>query len=417
MTNKSQYTVKELAQHFKVPTSSVYSWIKKGKLNATRNNGKLIIIEDKLLLSFISELKKRQYEAELELNCPIELLGYGDWHKTLDYYSWLFKVCYTPLNDIKKKRFNIRYIFESYLVTNKVNLKKIKSHFYSKEIITKNITDDLKRGWYNELAFIFPLKNSTLGVSFREITENLKISMERFSFPSWKITECYYSSYFYLRSIALYKNPTLRVEEHKSTLNTFKNNALDSLRNTIWKFPLDIEYKPKTKFFASKTLAGQLQHLNYNYSNHPRSPNLSPLEIVKDIYTNFQKRGKGLSKPTHYTLFDFLLEFRIWANYLDIDNLLNLYGGGFKGFLDQNLSLLLFFIGGITELIYISVFGEAQYLKELQDLYTLFAKNNSEIKDNFIYSSIYQRMKIFKLKGYITEEIVIETIINENEIS
>jgi len=417
MINEDQFTAKELAQLFEVSTSSVYGWIKKGKLTATRTNGKLIIPRDELYSSFVSEFIKKRYEVEPEPYFPDELLAYSDWHQTLDYFSWLFKACYSHPNDLKKKHFNIRHIFENYLTLHKVELKKIKTQFNSADIKTKSITDDLKRGWYNELAFIYPLKNATLGISFREVTENLKISTTRFSFPSWKITECYYSSYFYLRTIAQYKNPNFRIQEHKATLNSFKNSALDSLRKTLWKFPLDIEYRPKTKYFASKTPAGQLKHLKHKYSSHPRTPNLSPLEVTKDIYSNFQKRGKSFSKPSHYTLFDFLLEFRIWANYLDIDNLLNLYGEGFKGFLDQNLSLILFFIGGLTELIYISVFGEEQYLKELQNLYTLFAKNNSDIKDNFIYSSVYQRMKIYKLRGYISREIKIDSIINDNEIN
>ena len=68
MTNKNQYTVNELAQHYEVPTSSVYSWIKKGKLNATRNNGKLIIIKDKLLLSFISALYLVKI-CQIEVTC------------------------------------------------------------------------------------------------------------------------------------------------------------------------------------------------------------------------------------------------------------------------------------------------------------------------------------------------------------
>lgn len=417
MIKENQHTPKELAELFDVPISTVYYWIKKGKLTATQTKGKLVIHRDELFSSFISEFVKKKYEVEPEPYFPDELLAYSDWHQTLDYYSWLFKVCYSHPDDLKKKHFNIRNIFENYLTIHKVELKKIKTQFTSADLKAKSITDDLKRGWYNELAFIYPLKNATLGISFREVTENLKISTTRFSFPSWKITECYYSSYFYLRTIAQYKNPNFRIQEHKATLNSFKNNALDSLRKTLWKFPLDIEYKPKTKYFASKTLAGQLKHLKHKYSLHPRVPNLSPLEITKDIYSNFQKRGKRFSKPSHYTLFDFLLEFRIWANYLDIDNLLNLYGEGFKGFLDQNLSLILFFIGGITELIYISVFGEQQYLNELQNLYTLFAKNNNDIKDNFIYSSVYQRMKIYKLRGYISSEIKIDSIINDNEIN
>jgi len=416
MKTEDQYTVKELAQIFKVSPSSIYAWIKKGKLTVKRTNQKLIIPQDERFSSFLSAFVKKKDEIESEPYFPDKLLGYRDWHQTLEYFSWLFKCCYTDPKDLKKKNFSIRHIFENYLTLHKVELRKVKSQFNLSKIKSKSITDDLKRGWYNELAFIYPLKKDTLGISFREITQNSKISAKRFSFPSWKITECYYSSYFYLRAITQYKNPNFRIQEHKATLSSFKNNALDSLKKTLWKFPLDIEYKPNTKYFALKTLAGRLKHLKYQYSYYPRTPNLSPLEITKHIYLNFRKRGKSFNKPIHYTLFDFLLEFRIWANYLDIDNLLSLYGEGYKGFLDQNLSLILFFICGLTELIYISVFGEKQYLKELQELYSLFAKNNSVIKDSFIYSSVYQRMRIYRLRGYIRDEIRIERTINRNEI-
>lgn len=417
MTSEDQFTPKEFAQDFEVSISSVYSWLKKGKLTSIQDDGKIKILRDELFSSFLVEYIKKKEGIEPEPYFPEELLAYSDWHQTLDYFSWLFKVCYSSPTDIKKNKFNIRLIFEKYLTDNKIDLNQIKKQFISSDIKAKAITDDLKRGWYNELAFIYPLKNATLGISFREITGNLELSTTRFSFPSWKITECYYSSYFYIRSIAIYKNPNFRIQEHKSTLKTFKNNALDSLKKTLWKFPLDIEYKPKQKYFTSKTLVGQLKHLKYDYCRHPRIPYLTPLDIAKDIYSNFKKRGKTFKNPSHYTLFDFLLEFRIWANYLDIDNLLNLYGKGYKGYLDQNLSLILFFIGGLTELIYISVFGEEQYLAELQNLYTLFAKNNNDIKDNFIYSSVYQRMKIYKLRGYIINEIKIDSIINGNEIN
>jgi hypothetical protein len=219
-----------------------------------------------------------------------------------------------------------------------------------------------------------------------------------------------------LRTIAQYKNPNFRLEEHKATLNAFKNSALASFKKTLWSFPLDIEYKPKSKYYISKTLAAFLPHLKHKYSKHPRAPYLSPIEITKDVYLNFKKRGKSFKKSTHYTLFDYLFEFRIWANYLDIDNLLSLYGEGYKSFLDQNLSLILFIIGGLTELIYIAVFGEQKYLQELQNLYSLFAVNNNEIKDNFVCSSVYQRMKIYKLKGFINNEITIQIRDNPNEI-
>jgi hypothetical protein len=97
--------------------------------------------------------------------------------------------------------------------------------------------------------------------------------------------------------------------------------------------------------------------------------------------------------------------------------LLSLWGEGFKAFLDQNLSLLLFVAGGLTELIFIASFGEKEYLKELQNMYDLFAKNNADIRESFRYTSIYQRMRIYRLKGYIASEIQIVVKIDENEIA
>lgn len=412
------YTIKQFSDIFEIPKSRVYYYIKTGKLNCEKIHSKISIIRDENHSNIISELiQNKIYYGIDEPYVPNELMDYENWHQTIDYMSWLLKVTYSEPNKIKNKHFNIRYIFENYIDKNQIITSVLKKEFGNKNLKTKEIIDDLKRGWYNELSFIYPLKNSTLGVSFKDISENLDVSSIRFQFPSWKITEYYYSSYFYFRAISQFKNSTFRIQEHKATQNTFKNNALNSLKKNLWKFPFNIEYFPSKRFYAKKLTVDRHKHLEYKYSYHPRAPHLSPLEITKEIHSLFRKRGKSFSKPTHYTYFDYILEFRIWANYLDIDNLLSLYGSGYKAFLDQNLSLILFIVGGITELICISVFGEEKYLIELQNMYDLFAKNNKEIKDNFIYTSLFQRMKIYKLKGIISREIDIESIINENEIN
>jgi hypothetical protein len=80
-------------------------------------------------------------------------------------------------------------------------------------------------------------------------------------------------------------------------------------------------------------------------------------------------------------IFDFLHDFRVWANYQNIDDLLSLRGIGYKAFIDQNLSLLLFMIGGITEICYIAVHGAESYLRNLQKLYDLFALNNPQLEN------------------------------------
>jgi hypothetical protein len=406
----------EIAVAFDVSVSTVYGWIRRGRLNITREDGRIAVLFDEHYSILVRDWINKKYSKTPEPFFPNELTDYGDWHQTIDYISWLFKVCYSDRSEVKKKQFNIRRIFENYLTTHKISLKSVRNNFHSGNLALVAITDDLKRGWYNELAFSYPQKVATLGISFREIHANLAISNNRFLFPSWKITEAYYSAYFYFRSIALYKNPNFRLEEHKATLNSFKSSALKNFQKSLWKFPLDIEYRPGKRFYAAKTLVGTIDHLKYGYCKHPRAPYLSPLDIVKKVQDHYRRRAKRFKKSAHYTIFDFLLEFRIWANYLDIDNLLSFYGGGYKAFLDQNLSLLLFFFGGLCELPFIANFGEEKYLYELQNLYTLFSKNNDEGKHNFVYTPIYQRMRIYRLIGFVESEINVEIPPDENLI-
>jgi hypothetical protein len=97
-----------------------------------------------------------------------------------------------------------------------------------------------------------------------------------------------------------------------------------------------------------------------------------------------------------YTLFDFLHDFRVWANYLDIDNMLSLWGQGYKAFLDQNLAAILFFIGGIAELCVVAALGEDAYLRQLQHIFDLFAANNPEIEESFSSTPLCQRHDIFR---------------------
>jgi hypothetical protein len=83
-------------------------------------------------------------------------------------------------------------------------------------------------------------------------------------------------------------------------------------------------------------------------------------------FIKLSKSADKQEKNIQYTLFDYLHDFRIWANYIDINNILALWGKGYKGFLDQNLSFLLFIIDGISELCYISVHGQEKYIRILQ---------------------------------------------------
>lgn len=65
MTNEDHHTVKEFSKLFEVSTSTVYSWIRKGKLTAIRVNGNVIIERDGLFSTFVSDFIKKKYETEL----------------------------------------------------------------------------------------------------------------------------------------------------------------------------------------------------------------------------------------------------------------------------------------------------------------------------------------------------------------
>jgi hypothetical protein len=106
-------------------------------------------------------------------------------------------------------------------------------------------------------------------------------------------------------------------------------------------------------------------------------------------------------------LFDYLHDFRVWANYLDIDNLLQLWGAGYKSILDANLSLLLFFVGAVAEMCYMAVYGSAAYLTQLQRLYDLFAANNSELESTFPGTPLCQRLEIYRHLGFVKDTIVL----------
>jgi len=130
----------------------------------------------------------------------------------------------------------------------------------------------------------------------------------------------------------------------------------------------------------------------------------------------FGRKSKSQKKPRLYSLFDYLHDFRIWANYLDIDNLLNLWGAGYKSFIDQNLSTILFLIGGIVEICYLSVFGSEQYLHELQNFYNLFAANNSSLESEFVNTPLYQRLQIFKALELVKGRIELIEKPNRNTV-
>lgn len=416
MTSEKPIPIQQIAEFSGVSVGTIYKWIKAGKLKATKQGKTYEVLfseNDKFLLA---QLKKKHSKPQLAWT-PKEIEDYSEWHELIDEICWLIKICYSTKDDIKHKLFRLDRLFVNYLTFHKVTLNKVRQVFTSNPTPNfQRVTDDLKRGWYNELAYNFPLRESTLGLSFSDISLNKQDSSIRFAFPSWRITAAYYSAYFYLRAMTLQKQDGFRIQEHNATILGFKNNLLQPLTRVLWKFPFDIAYTPKTRIYKRKLLIENLAHTKYNYSLHPRPPHRSASEIFEHVYKTFSKKSKLKTKPSSYMLFDYLHDFRIWANYLDIDNLLSLWGSGYKAFIDQNMSTLLFFIGGISEIGYMSVFGEEKYSEQLQSLYSLFITNNPELANKFINTSAYQRHLIYSELGLVKKVIVRKSTVELNKV-
>lgn len=236
----SEETVQKLAGFLQVSESTVYTWIRAGKINATKY-GRNYNIDWGENREFLAAQLRIKHSKPLSAWIPKEIGDYSEWHELLDEFSWLIKICYSSKDDIKRKRFRLDRLFANYLTAHKIDLGKVRQIFASNANPNfRLITNDLKRGWYNELSYVVPLKKSTLGLSFDDIEHNKEDSSIRFAFPSWRITSAYYSTYFYLRGITLQKQDGFRLQEHSSTISSFKSNLLQPLARVLWKFPLEL---------------------------------------------------------------------------------------------------------------------------------------------------------------------------------
>lgn len=416
-TEEPFQTVPELSTALRKSQGTIRKWIEKGKLEATKSGrGYRIPWSDKNNELFSIEIRKRFGKPE-PAYYPKELSEYSGWHEVLDELCWLFKVCYSPQDIVKTKKFRSDIIFANYIQAHDITLKKVRSVFVANQADSANaILDDLKRGWYNELAYLVPLKKSTLGLSFRDINLNNDISSMRFAFPSWRVITGYYSAYFYLRAVTLQKFKNFRLAEHGATITCFKNNLLSPLSRVLWKFPLDIAYQPGKRVYRNQLFLNNIKHVKFLYARHPRPPHFDANRLFERIYETFRKKSRTDKNPSLYMLFDFLHDFRVWANYQNIDDLLSLWGTGYKAFIDQNLSLVLFMIGGISEISVLAVLGPDRYLQSLQKLYDLFALNNPQLETEFVNTPLYQRYQLYKDFDFVKKEIKLKTEIDTNKV-
>jgi len=397
--------VNEVAELAGVSPSTVRAWIRKGLLKVARS-GRFMSISFEDNSAHLLACMRAQHIRPPRTYVPPEIGRYSEWHSVLDELAWLLKAVYSDPTELKRKRFRLDVLFARYITLNRITLKAARREFPScAATISPQVWQDLQRGWYNEVAFSFPPRSSMLGLSFADVNANEKATATRFLFPSWRITTAYYAVYFYLRAITRLKQPVFRFEEHGATLTNFKNCALRPLERSLWHFPLNIAFSPGKRYDIRSIRYLAQPQLGYKYARHPRVPNRSPKDVCRWILKVFHRRGHAGIKVKHYTLFDFLHDFRVWANYLEIEQLLHLRGPGYKAFLDQSLSILVFFVGGIAELVFLACCGETKFRNRCQRFYEVLAASSTIIADVYPLMPPAQRLELLAEMRLMTRGI------------
>lgn len=401
----ARHTVASFAALEGVSTTTVRRWIRDGKLRAPKVDGAYVIpIDDNI--NFIVDRLRERYGKPPEPWIPEELKDYAEWHTVLDEFVWLLKVTYSSREDLQRRQFRLDRIFASYLIRLGPDLVQIRGAFRGNAgVAPAEVISDLRRGWYNELAYSFPMRASTLGLSFRDVEANKTASAERMLFPSWRFIQAYYAVYYYIRTLTRQKFGAFRIEQHTATLAAFKNNVSSVLDEVLWAWPLNMGYVPRRRILRAKLPVSTIQHLQWQYARHPRAPHRTPLESFEFVLAEFKRRGRSGKRPTAYNLLDYLYDFRVWANYQDIENILKLWSPGYRTIVDMNLAVIVFLTGGVAELAVLAQRGEAEYRKQLQSFYDTVATGNTSIAEAFGSVPLYQRFEIYRTLGLVSEPI------------
>lgn len=328
--------------------------------------------------------------------------GFTDYlflHNSIDIFSWILKMFYAEDKEmVRKRKFRLEVIFQNYFIRNKIKLNNI-SKSLSEKVKKDDIESFLLRGWYNELIAAYPATTYYLDIGVNlDARIGDKHPGDQGDF-TWKIVQHYYSILDFTRLAVMSVDPDVYPKNAGYRISKiYNNNIKGKLKNKLFYYPFIFDSKTVSKIKHPK-------YCNFWYSNYPRET-LSikeTEEFLLQSYTCFQKsNGKG-----NIDVLDYLYELRTWANYMQIDPLLelNTRKSGYMKFMLKNLSTINFFFAGFAEIIYIAKFGEEAYL----DLLVKFSRDYIEKvdmfgKENFILP-LYVRLRIYKHLEYISSGI------------
>lgn len=98
---------------------------------------------------------------------------------------------------------------------------------------------------------------------------------------------------------------------------------------------------------------------------------------------------------------DFLSDFRNWGQYTEIDELLHVRPGGFRAYLDQDLTILVFFYAAIAEIATIAMLGPGRVLEAAESIFKSLVTGNERLWRAPAPQTLDVRLRVYEHKGLL----------------
>jgi len=207
---------------------------------------------------------------------------------------------------------------------------------------------------------------------------------------SWNVVQSYYAFYEFTSCIAASIRPDLDTRGHKAVGREFASHTLGKGDGRLLFYPF-------TLTSSTRKFPDHPDFTEYHYATYPREPGRGIGELEQEVQKALSLVG-GRSKSS---IFDLMYELRLWANYTGVASLMTLSDGGYQKFLIRNLGALIYFIGGLAELAYLSAAGLQGYLGALKRFSLDYIDKHKRFARNKYLIPSYVRLRSYKHLGIL----------------
>lgn len=308
-------------------------------------------------------------------------------HNLLDKFCWMAKLHYGDKDTVKRKKHRLDTLFQGMIRSGAFSIEKA-AKCLSKDATEEQLRYHLTKGWLNELVRSHPLHPDYLliGTNVGQWS-----TPGAGGFASWNIIQSYYAFFEYLATICVGVDPTLKANGHKVVSKFFNNHCIGKANGRILFYPF-------TLLDTTTNFPEHPKHCGFHYATYPREVGRSIGDLEYEMTKAFSLISQQ-NKGARTSFVDVFYELRLWANYTGVQSIITLSDGGYQKFLSQNLATIVFLMGGMAELSYISRFGVPSYLGMLKRFSLDYIDKHESFARNKFLIPAYIRLRILNHYG------------------